>query len=56
MMSYNLYVTFYCGIENSIVNTYMLIEKRQVQPKGPEPATQVYKEISIGSKVKSELK
>ena len=44
MMSYNIYVTFfYYSIEDSIADSYMLIEKRQVQPKGPEPASLVYK-------------
>ena len=34
-VGYNAYVTFI--IVDSIADTYMLIEKRQVQPKGPEP-------------------
>ena len=34
MMSYNVYVTFYDSIADSIADIYMLIEKRQVQPKG----------------------
>ena len=42
-MSYYIYVTFYYSIVGSIADTYMLIEKRQVQPKGPEPASLVYK-------------
>ena len=43
MMSYNVYVTFYYSIADSIANTYMLIEKRQMQTKRPEPALLVYK-------------
>ena len=31
------------SIADSIVDTYMLIERRQVQPKGTEPAWLVYK-------------
>ena len=43
MMSYNAYVTFYYNIADSIADTYMLIEKRQVQSKGPELVSMVYK-------------
>ena len=43
MMSYNVYVTFYYCMVDSIADTSMLIEKRQVQPHGPEPVSLVYK-------------
>ena len=43
MMSYNVNVTFYYSIADSIADTYMLIEKRQAQPKGLELASLVYK-------------
>ena len=36
MMSYSVYVTFYYSTTDSIADTYMFIEKRQVQPNGPE--------------------
>ena len=34
MMSYNIYVVFYYSKAGSIMDIYMLIEKRQVQSKG----------------------
>ena len=43
MMSYNVYVTFYYSIIDSIADTYMLTENRQVLPKGQEPASLAYK-------------
>ena len=43
LMSYYIYVTFYYSIVDSITVTYMPIEKRQVQPKRPEPASLVHK-------------
>ena len=47
MMSYNVNVTFYYTIADSIADPYMLIEKRQVQPKEPEPASLVYKTTEL---------
>ena len=49
MVSYNGYVTFYYSIADSIADTYMLIEKWQVQPKGPKHASLVYKATYIPS-------
>ena len=43
MMSYCIYVTFYNSMVDSTADPYMLIKKRQVQPKGPEPASLVCK-------------
>ena len=41
MMSYNVYVTFYYSIADNIADTYIVSEKRQVQPKGLELASLV---------------
>ena len=43
MVSYYICVTFCYSIAYRISYTYMLIEKRKVQPKEPEFATLVHK-------------
>ena len=40
---YIYYILIYNSKVDSTADTYMLIEKRQVQPKEPEPASLVYK-------------
>ena len=46
-MYINIYMYIYNRIADSIADPYMLIEKCQVQPKGPEPASLVYKATEL---------
>ena len=50
-MSYIAYLNFYNSIADSIANTYMLIEKRQLQSKGPREKCEVSDASATGSEL-----